>query len=244
MFEITPRLIPGLPMDPYRNGMDAYEGVVAHATASYAPDENEVAFSTRNWRSAFVHFFVDPDSISQTALIAYMAWGAGHYANPRYVHVELCQVHNDGTAAAKAKFQASYDRYTWLLAWVLFRKGLSVVDGHTLVSHAWVSENLGGTDHMDPIEYLREWGLTWANLVNDVKGAYAKMAVKTAFTDLDGHWAKAVIEQVAGRKTPSGSPVLNGFPDGTFRPDAPLTRAQFAVTAARILELIDSISLK
>jgi peptidoglycan hydrolase-like protein with peptidoglycan-binding domain len=42
------------------------------------------------------------------------------------------------------------------------------------------------------------------------------------FTDLDRHWAKASIEQLADRN------LVQGYPDGTFRPDGTVTRAEFA----------------
>ncbi|MBD2465404.1 DUF1565 domain-containing protein [Oscillatoria sp. FACHB-1407] len=44
----------------------------------------------------------------------------------------------------------------------------------------------------------------------------------SVFTDVRGHWAQAYIDALATRG------IINGFPDGTFRPDAPVTRAQFA----------------
>jgi parallel beta-helix repeat protein len=40
--------------------------------------------------------------------------------------------------------------------------------------------------------------------------------------DVQGHWAQAYIEALAARD------VIAGFPDGTFRPNEPVTRAQFA----------------
>ena len=43
-----------------------------------------------------------------------------------------------------------------------------------------------------------------------------------AFSDIDGHWAKADIEKMAS------AGFLNGYPDGTFRPNGPVTRAEFA----------------
>ncbi|MBD2295686.1 S-layer homology domain-containing protein [Anabaena sphaerica FACHB-251] len=42
------------------------------------------------------------------------------------------------------------------------------------------------------------------------------------FSDIQNHWAKASILAAAGRN------ILKGYPDGTFRPDAPVTRAEFA----------------
>lgn len=40
--------------------------------------------------------------------------------------------------------------------------------------------------------------------------------------DVQGHWAQRFIEPLVARG------VIRGFPDGTFRPDEPVTRAQFA----------------
>lgn len=170
-YAIINNIIPGLPKEPYRYGVGAYEGVVAHATAVYAPDENQVQYFLNNWktREAFVQFFVDWDSIRQTSDMNYKAWGAGPTANKRYVHVELCQTKDH------ALFLESYKRYVWLLAWILRRKNLGVTDGKTLVSHDWCSRTFKDTTHTDPIGYLAEHGVSWAKLVADVKAAYAGM---------------------------------------------------------------------
>lgn len=42
------------------------------------------------------------------------------------------------------------------------------------------------------------------------------------FRDVQGHWAQAYIEALAAQN------IISGFPDGTYRPTAPVTRAQFA----------------
>ena len=42
------------------------------------------------------------------------------------------------------------------------------------------------------------------------------------FTDTSSHWARPFIETLAERQ------IIAGFPDRTFKPDAPVTRAQFA----------------
>lgn len=164
-YPITQKLIPALPKIAYRNG--AYEGVVNHSTDTpEATDEAEQNFESSHWQSAFVHFFVDWDSITQVADTAYIAYGAGPVANQRYVHIELCETKDS------AKFKASYDRYVWLTAYLLKQKNLGVVDGQTLVSHAWVTKNLGGTTHTDPIEYLQSHGVTWSQHVTNVKAVY------------------------------------------------------------------------
>jgi uncharacterized lipoprotein YddW (UPF0748 family) len=45
---------------------------------------------------------------------------------------------------------------------------------------------------------------------------------QTQFTDIQDHWARACINELKNRR------ILNGYPDGTFRPNAPVTRAEFA----------------
>lgn len=50
----------------------------------------------------------------------------------------------------------------------------------------------------------------------------------TAFKDVTGdYWAKAHIEALASRN------IIAGFPDGTFKPNEPVTRAQFAAIIAK-----------
>ncbi|MEW5762939.1 MAG: S-layer homology domain-containing protein [Bacillota bacterium] len=50
-----------------------------------------------------------------------------------------------------------------------------------------------------------------------------------AFGDIGGHWAEEVIRALGARG------VLQGYPDGTFRPERPVTRAEFVVLVVRAL---------
>lgn len=50
----------------------------------------------------------------------------------------------------------------------------------------------------------------------------APVSAQTGLTDVRGHWAGPFIEALAREN------VIAGFPDGTFKPDQPVTRAQFA----------------
>ena len=49
------------------------------------------------------------------------------------------------------------------------------------------------------------------------------------FTDIDGHWAKDFILKIAGQYW------ISGNPDGTFNPDAPITRAEAMTIINRML---------
>lgn len=69
-------LIPDLPKQPYRYGVGAYEGVVAHSTATpEAPAINIQKYESRTWRSAFVHYAVDWNEKIQIASTKHQAWG-------------------------------------------------------------------------------------------------------------------------------------------------------------------------
>jgi len=50
----------------------------------------------------------------------------------------------------------------------------------------------------------------------------ARDIAQSDFADVAGHWAQAYIEALAEQE------VIGGFPDGTYRPNDPVTRAQFA----------------
>ncbi|GLC87627.1 InlB B-repeat-containing protein [Lysinibacillus piscis] len=51
------------------------------------------------------------------------------------------------------------------------------------------------------------------------------------FTDITSYWAQSMIEDIAGRC------IIKGYPDGTFKPDAPIQRQHVAVLFARTFEL-------
>ncbi|WP_346817378.1 N-acetylmuramoyl-L-alanine amidase [Bacillus paramobilis] len=164
-------LIPDLPKQGYRYGVGAYEGVVAHSTATpEAPAINIQKYETRTWRSAFVHYAVDWDEVIQIADTNYIAYGAGPGANKRFVHVELCETKD------YEKFKRSYDKYVKLLAKILRDRGLSVEKG--LWTHYDVTKYLGGTDHEDPLDYLRSHGVSEAQFRADVQRAYSNSSVE------------------------------------------------------------------
>ena len=63
------------------------------------------------------------------------------------------------------------------------------------------------------------------------------MQAQPSFTDLDSsHWAWPILADLAQRK------LIAGFPDGTFRPADPVTRAEFAAQLARLFNLPPDLS--
>lgn len=158
-------IIPDLPKQPYRNGVGAYEGVVAHSTATpEAPAINIQKYESRTWRSAFVHYAVDWDEKIQIASTKYRAWGAGSAANARFVHVELCETSDP------MKFKRSYERYVELIGEILRERNIHPSKG--LWTHKDITYKLGGTDHEDPLDYLRSHGISEGKFRADVLKAY------------------------------------------------------------------------
>lgn len=59
----------------------------------------------------------------------------------------------------------------------------------------------------------------------------SKVSVNTIFADLGGHWAAAFVEALVNKG------LISGFPDGTFSPESPITRAQYAAIIAKTFVL-------
>jgi heme-binding NEAT domain protein len=59
-------------------------------------------------------------------------------------------------------------------------------------------------------------------------------AAGSGFGDLDGHRAKAAVERAVSLG------IVNGYEDGSFRPDSEISRAEFTVLVGRTLKLGDS----
>lgn len=169
-YEVNQVRLDGVPKIPYADGIGKHRGVCMHATANYGAGEAEdTAMSERNWeqghwQDAFVHYFCDYQTILDVADDDYVSWGCGG-GNKYFINIELCQTKRTD------RFIESYHRWCWIAAKVLHDNQLGVVDGKSIVSHKWVSENIGGT-HTDPHEYLASHGYTWDNVLQDVLKYY------------------------------------------------------------------------
>ncbi|UTH14779.1 N-acetylmuramoyl-L-alanine amidase [Macrococcus equipercicus] len=157
----------GLPQIPYRNGVGRPEGVVGHETANpNSTIDGEIAYMRANWQNAFVHAYAGNKKIVEVANTDYVAWGAGPTANGRFIHIELVRY------KSKADAMAAIDRWIFYMAYQIYWYNLladDAADGAgTVWSHDAVSKYLGGTDHSDPIEYLKSWGITWTQVAKKV----------------------------------------------------------------------------
>ncbi len=59
------------------------------------------------------------------------------------------------------------------------------------------------------------------------RAAQPSLPAQTALRDIEGHWAQSYVEVLAEKN------VISGFPDGTFRPDAPVSRTEFAAIVTK-----------
>lgn len=164
-YTIDKQIIPGLPRVDYRNGKP--EGVVLHETGNYGGTaQGNRNYEANHFNEAFVHFFVDWNSIVQVADTNHGAYGAGPVANKRFIHIELVRTHD------KKQFADSYDRYTWLVSQMLHQYGLKPQHLVTLWTHKDVTQHLGGTTHQDPDAYLATFGVTVDKLISDITSKF------------------------------------------------------------------------
>ena len=201
----------------YRNGYGEIEGVVAHETAnSSSTITGEIAYMTRNYHSAFVHAFADNSRVIEIQTPNYGAWGAGLYANQRFVHIELVR------EKSFDKFARSINNYANYIVSVLYDYNLPLVNAEktgvgTLWSHGAVSKYLGGTNHSDPHAYFKKWGYSWDQFVQLVTAKYKTLPEKIEDTNRLGHVLSSKVMIYKDYKdTKSALPAGEAATDKTF----------------------------
>ncbi len=141
-----------------------------------------------------------------------------------------------------------------------FKQGSDVfeftVDGKTSYSFnkpVTITLNLNTTaDAIPAIYYYDSQSSKWIKVGGTVSGSTISVSVDhftkytvmaenqtqpttanqpNSFTDLDKHWAKQSIEKLAGLGA------VSGYPDGSFKPDASITRAEFVTILLKALKL-------
>ena len=201
----------------YRNGYGEVEGVVAHETANNSSTiTGEIAYMVRNHPNAFVHAFADGSRVIEIHTPNYGAWGAGSYANQRFVHVELVRVKTFD------QFARSINNYGNYIASVLYDYNLPLVNAEktgegTLWSHAAVTKHLGGTTHADPHAYFTKWGYNWDQFVQLVTMKYKTLPNKTEDTNRLGQIrSSAVMIYKDYKDTTSAFPAGETYTNQTY----------------------------
>ncbi|MBC1509932.1 GW domain-containing glycosaminoglycan-binding protein, partial [Listeria sp. FSL L7-1515] len=159
----------------YRNGYGKPEGIVIHETANNSSTiTGEISYMSSNYNNAFVHAFVDKSRIIQIHPTQNGVWGAGQYANARFIQVELVR------SKTFDEFARSINNYAYYTAYLLNQYKLPVDNAHgdgkgTVWSHDAVTRYLGGTTHTDPVGYFNQWGYNFTDFVSLVNQKYKAM---------------------------------------------------------------------
>lgn len=136
--------------------------------------ENEVQYMSRKALEGgpFVSHWVGAGGrIIQIAATGRMQQGAGRKANPHaFAQVELVRTQDFN------QFQKDYRAYTWLLCTLAREAGIPISLNHGthagnpgIKTHRWVTQNLGGTTHVDPDAYLAGFGVSMQQFKQDIE---------------------------------------------------------------------------
>ncbi|EAF5667527.1 GW domain-containing glycosaminoglycan-binding protein [Listeria innocua] len=188
----------------YRNGYGKPEGVVIHETANNSSTiEGEISYMSRNYNNAFVHSFVDKSRIIQIHPTENGVWGAGQYANARFIQVELVR------SKTFDEFARSINNYAYYAAYLLDQYKLPVDSAHsdgkgTIWSHDAVTRYLGGTTHTDPVGYFNQWGYNFNSFVTLINEKYkAIQASKVTYDKIE--YDKAVTAYARVKTAPGNA---------------------------------------
>lgn len=158
--------------------------IVLHSTDDMEATAKQMAtYEHRVWKSAetFVHFGVDDIGAYQVGTPGRVAWGAGYVNKYAPVQLELCEF-EDHDRAMKA-----YRNWVSLAVTMADKYGVprtldSSDKTHGFKSHAWCSANYGGSDHQDPYPYLKNLGISKAQLAADLEAGKASATVSASTT--------------------------------------------------------------
>ena len=129
----------------------------------------------------------------------------------------------------------------WLWdSWLLWLNGLpfSDIEGHWAQSYIADLYIEGFVEGVTPNSFGPDRTLTRAQAVVilcRLLGLSETPNATDAFSDVNGHWARGFILSAAQHK------IAQGFGDGSFRPDRPLTRQEMAVFLDRLLQLPQTV---
>lgn len=157
--------------------------IVAHDAGNpnnVGPDslEKEISFMN-NTKGVFVsHWVGGGGRIIQVAPDGLLQYGCGPNGNPyAYAQVELARTNN------KETFKKDYAAYVWLLRKLANEAGVPIkLDGagKGIKTHRWIKNNVGGTTHSDPYDYLASMGITAAQFKNDIENGLENKVTTTS----------------------------------------------------------------
>lgn len=202
---------PGLAMNPTT--------LTIHNTgnpASSAANERSWLTSSGNKRTASYHIVVDEHQTIEVLPLNEAAWHAGdgsgvYSGNRTSIGIEICE---------SGDYAKTVSRAVELVAKMLKERDWGV---DRLRRHYDWSKKICPRRMYDGGSWAG-----WTEFVERVKKAM-KPTGKTPFVDVEfGRWSEGAI------KAAEDAGLMNGYPDGTFRPTAPVTREELAVILTRL----------
>lgn len=202
---------------PYSRRPGTYmqpEYITIHNTGnerSTAANERAWLTNPTNKVTASYHIVIDEKETIECLPLNEVGWHAGDGkngpGNRKSIGIEICESGN---------YVKTLERAVELVAGMLKERGWGV--DRLRRHYDWSGKNCPRLMNADG-----NW-TGWYEFVGRVKRAMEpKKEQKTPYTDVPaGHWAEGAIKE-AGEKG-----LLNGYPDGTYRPDKPVTRAELA----------------
>lgn len=150
----------------------------------------------------------------------FVAPAQGPTFNAKAISFEMCEP----SGYDASKFNQVLNRAVWLAADILHRYGWTTAQ---LLSHADVSKQVPGeTDHTDPIEFLRKYGMSWDNF---------KTLVQIQLDSMNGvpaKWQQDAVDALTKITLKNGQPLLS-----TPRPaNDPVKWWEFATLLKKVLD--------
>lgn len=183
-YTIEKRLMSGLP----NNLLTDVKYVVAHESGNPNNNgenalENEISFMNRNKSNAFTsHWVGGGGRIIQVAPVGKLQYGCGPNCNPyAYAQVELARTNN------KVTFEKDYTAYVCILRKLAKEAGIPIKldgSGKGIKSHRWITNNLGGTTHLDPYDYLKSMGISAAQFKKDIENGIEEGLTVNQYNEL------------------------------------------------------------
>ena len=240
--------------DCYKAGKKiAVKGIMVHSTGAnnpwlkryVGPDDGLLGVNKNgnHWNTArpggiqvCVHAFIGKladGSIAtyQTLPWNHRGWHGGGSSNNTHIGFEICE---DGLSDS-TYFNAVYKEAVELCAYLCKEYGLTE---QNIICHSEGYKKGIASNHGDVMHWFPKHGKSMDTFRADVKALLDGTSNKIDFPDVANHYAENHIKKLRDYG------VVNGYEDGTFKPDKTVTRAEFSAMAVGALEKACGYSLQ
>ncbi|WEK54047.1 MAG: NEAT domain-containing protein [Candidatus Cohnella colombiensis] len=182
--------------------------------------------ATEDTASSMNSYFIDPKKLVVKNGKSYVQFTVKDSKS-----VAAIQYANDGTNFVDSVVVSTDDAANTRVAEIEVEDVTKVLAGKVHVVTSYVAG--GQTVNYDKWHDFRFKFDTSASkpITSDSSSTETTPSTEAKFSDIEGHWAKALIEKAVRLG------VVSGYADGTFKPDGDITRAEFTAMISRVLKL-------